>query len=322
MRTVSIALVTMMTFAGTSLTAQAQAAGKTFRDCPDCPEMVKIPAGNFIMGVTPDKEGIEAKPEFAAMKRTGRAVPQHRVTVSAFALGKYPVTVAEYKAFVAATGYTSGDECEIYAQDPKDKRWKMMHGSYSWRDPGFPQTDRHPAVCISWPDAKAYVAWLSKKTGHTYRLPSEAEWEYAARAGTQTRWYWGNDRNQGCQYANVGDSTLATKLGPHSFDPPEDRFTCSDNYAHASPVGAFKPNAFGLYDMLGNAFQWVEDCLNADYKDAPTDGSAVLTGSCDRRFLRGGSWTLNSHAISADFRGGNVIENKESTHGFRVARTK
>jgi formylglycine-generating enzyme required for sulfatase activity len=284
--------------------------------------MIEIPAGSFMMGVPAGSEGIEAKPEIAARKITGRAVPQHRVSVGAFALGKYEVTVAEFKAFVAETKYTSGDECEIYAQDPKDKRWKMVHSNYSWRDPGFPQTDRHPAVCISWPDAKAYVAWLSKKTGHTYRLPSEAEWEYAARAGTQTRWYWGSDRNQGCKYANAGDQTLATQLARHSFDDETNQFDCSDGYAHAAPVGTFKPNAFGLYDMLGNMFEWVEDCMNVDYQGAPTDGSAVLTGSCERRFLRGGSWTLNSHAVSADFRAGNVIENKESTHGFRVARTK
>jgi formylglycine-generating enzyme required for sulfatase activity len=172
-------------------------AGQIFRDCDQCPEMVVVPAGNFMMG-SPKTEVGRFDPEG----------PQHPVTIAtSFALGKYEVTVAEFKDFVQVTGYQTEAERNpdqgLAVWDEKKDKWVWSKGQ-SWRSPGFAQDDRHPVVGVSWNDAQAYVEWLAKRTGQAYRLPSEAEWEYAARAGTTTARFWGNDPNQGVRLCQCG----------------------------------------------------------------------------------------------------------------------
>jgi formylglycine-generating enzyme len=288
-------------------TAQAHAAepGKTsksvatFRDCPGCPEMVIVPAGHFDMGSPPsetDRESNEGS--------------LHRVTVAAFALGRTEITRGQFAAFVKATQYQAIDNCWTL----EGGKFQERSGRY-WRDLGFPQNDKHPAACISWNDANAYAKWLSRKTGKHYRLPSEAEWEYAARAKTVTARYWGNNPDEACKYANVADKTGQTSVGALSWSAHH----CADGYAFTSPVGQFKANRFGLYDMLGNLWEWTEDSYHDSYSGAPNDGS-VWQGDDAKRIIRGGSWNNGPTRVRAAKRGRDKPTTRFSDIGFRVAR--
>ncbi|MBI3710378.1 MAG: formylglycine-generating enzyme family protein [Proteobacteria bacterium] len=282
--------------------------GQTFRDCEDCPEMVVIPPGRFAMGTDPAETARDGVPdEFANRER-----PRHPVVVkAALAVGKYHVTRGEYARFVKAAGYAGGLGCYFWSGDEV----KSDPGT-SWRDPSFPQTDRDPVVCVNWYDARAYAAWLARTTGKDYRLLTEAEWEYAARGGTTTSRPWGDDANAGCRYANGADLEMKKIFSNRSVAH------CRDGYVFTSPAGSFEPNAFGLYDMLGNAWQWVEDCFHANYADAPGDAAiAVEGGDCSQRAVRGGSWNNSPGYIRAGVRDGVGTGNRDSFNGFRVART-
>jgi formylglycine-generating enzyme required for sulfatase activity len=272
-----------------------------FRDCPDvCPVMVRLPAGTFRMG----HEGPGGAPNEA---------PTRPVTLRAFSAGKFEVTHAEYAAFVAASGYKPTPGCLTdrdapgWGYDPKA----------SWADPDYPYDDRQPVVCVNWADASAYVAWLSQKTGKAYRLLSEAEWEYAYRAGTTTEFFWGDKLEDMCAYANGGDTTM------HIHFPEWPAVGCDDGYVDTAPVGSFRPNAFGLYDMAGNVWEWTADCAAPTYGVQPTDGTAYTRDACPRRVLRGGSW--GSWAPAPDLRAAqrNITlpaTIKGGDAGFRVAR--
>jgi formylglycine-generating enzyme required for sulfatase activity len=238
------------------LTAEQERALKpkdTFRECRDCPEMVVVPEGRFTMGSPAGEE-----------ERDKDEGPQHVVTIAKpFAVGKLHVTRDQFAAFVRKTGYAASATCS--------------RANGSWRDPGFAQEGSHPVVCMSWDDAKAYVAWLAKETGKPYRLLSEAEWEYAARGrtspGAYPRFWYGDDETESCRYGNSQTSA------------------CNDGYKYTSPAGNYAPNAFGLYDMAGNAWQWTADCYHDSYNGAPADGSAWTSGGCNNgRVVRGGSW--------------------------------
>lgn len=238
-----------------------------------------------------------------------------------FLMGRYAVTRGDFAAFIHETGYQTGNTCSVYGVDSSDNKWKFQDKlDYDWRNPGFTQNDRHPVVCVSWDDAKAYVQWLSRKTGKAYRLPSESEWEYAARAGSATSWFWGDDRARTCVYANVADLTMMSTLNlPINT---ERNFDCSDGFAYTAPVGSFQPNAFGLYDMLGNVWQWTQDCWNENYQGAPTDGSAWSAGDCRSRIVRGGSWIKSTPWLGSGFRIDDNAGHRDSDVGFRVARTQ
>ncbi|MFZ1415569.1 MAG: formylglycine-generating enzyme family protein [Defluviicoccus sp.] len=287
--------------------------GTVFRDCAECPEMVVIPAGSFMMGAAPGEE----KREGLRFRLRNLAQPQHRVSVAAFAAGKYEVTRGEYAAFVKATGRGAGDGCWIWtgqriAKDP-DK---------SWRDPGYAQDDRHPVACVSWQDARAYTDWLSGTTGKRYRLLSEAEWEYAARAGTTTARFWGQDPNQACAYANGADQTAKAGIpGAAGWDVAG----CTDGYAYTAPVGSFHANAFGPFDTLGDVFEWVEDVWHNNYRGAPADGSAWTDGeardSSRVRVVRGGSWDYVPSDLRSANRGRRKPIDRGSYKGFRVAQS-
>ena len=253
--------------------------GEVFRDCDVCPEMVVIPAGSFLMGSPESEEG-----------RDDNEGPQHRVEIQEpFAAGAYEVTVAEYREFVSAAGHDGGAGCWIFPVVPRKE-------DGSWRNPGFEQTDSEPVVCVSWEEAQAYVRWLSRKTGREYRLLSEAEWEYAARAGTRTRYSFGDEITPS-DATNYGE-TIGTQ-----------------------PVGSYRANGFGLHDMHGNAWEWVQDCWNESYVGAPNTGDAWETGDCTLRVLRGGSWLYNSSYLRSAYRNWNRAGYRSVSLGFRVART-
>ena len=281
--------------------ARPREAGEVFRDCPTCPELVVIPEGEFLMGS--DQRDDESDDDER---------PRHRVTVGSFALGVHEVTRDEYAAFVAATGRSSGNRC--WAMNDDD-RWEWRDDA-SWRSPGYSQAGDHPVVCVNWADAQAYVERLSEETGAEYRLPSESEWEYAARSGTTTRRHWGNDADDGCAYANGADRTAQRRFDAWTVAD------CTDGVVWTSPVGAFGANAFGLYDLLGNVWERVEDCWHDDYADAPRDGSAwTRGGDCGRRVLRGGAWSASPRNLRSANRLRNDAESRSVSIGFRVART-
>jgi formylglycine-generating enzyme len=269
-----LAVLVVLAFA-----AGAQGQPRTMKDCPDCPELVLVPAGSFTMGAATGEEDGENVPfEFR-----GWSYPRHTVRIpAAFYLGRDHVTRGQFAAFVKAT----------------NREIAGCRGGQSWRSPGFAQTDDDPVVCVSAEDADAYVQWLSKLTGKAYRLPSEAEWEYAARAGTTAVRYWGSGSTGLCRHAATGMCGLAGTV----------------------PVGRFPPNAFGLHDMLGEAWQWTADCWNDSYDDAPADGSPWLSGNCSLRAVRGGAWSAASWTLRAAGRDAYRTTYRASDIGFRVAR--
>jgi len=167
---------------------------------------------------------------------------------------------------------------------------------------------------VSWNDAVAYAQWLSAKTGHRYRLPSASEWEYTARAGSETVYPWASNGSNACAFANVADASAA-----HRY-PGLTVFACDDGYPNTSPVGSFKANALGLNDMLGNVFQWTQDCWHADYRDAPEDGSARTDGDCSERELRGGSWFTSPEYVRANYRNHFAADYRTSSVGIRLVR--
>jgi formylglycine-generating enzyme required for sulfatase activity len=290
----------------TSLSPDRERALKpkdTFKECDICPEMVVIPAGSFTMG----------SPASEKNRLPWMEGPQRKVTIAQpFAAGKVEVTVDEYVAFVKDTGHDTGSACLV-----RDGLTVSELPGRSFSSPSFPQTGSHPATCVNWPDAKAYVAWLSKKTGRSYRLLSEAEWEYAARAGTATRHYFGDNDNGLCAHGNGADRTARRS---NAISSGTTIAQCDDRHAYTAPVGSFPPNAFGLYDMYGNVQEWIDDCYSG-YSAAPTDGSAQTGGDCDTRILRGGSWNGNPWELRSARRDINRPSLRSFDYGLRVART-
>ena len=284
------------------------------RDGPNFPEMVLIPPGEFMMGV-PEAE--------SKRERTGEidknARPVHRVVIPRpFWMGRYPVTKGEFRAFIEDSGYEMQDGAFTYEPDARGF-WTYGHrANRNWSNPGFTQTDRDPVVCINHADVLAYMDWLNRRTGGGYRLPSEAEWEYAARAGTTTARYWGNGMEQAHLYANAADQSLRERLGPNVADR---RFTTGDDgFAFTSPVGSFRANSFGLHDMLGNVWEWCADQWHSSYEGAPPEAVAWLRGGLVARVMRGGSWRDNTRNVRAACRGSNSPGNRHGRIGFRCAR--
>jgi len=241
--------------------------------------------------------------------------PRHWVTGRPYAIGQCEVSRGQFARFVAETGYRtsaeSGKGCNIWQVV---KRFVELDAKADWRIPGFPQDDRHPVVCISHADAQAYVNWLVRRTGAPYRLPSEAEWEYAARAGTVSSRYWGDDPEQGCEFANGADAEAA------KIDPNWTTTGCNDHYGYTAPVASYRPNHFGLYDLAGNVWEWTADCWHDNYQGAPADGSAWEAENCDRRVVRGGSWgDIPRNLRSAD-RFWDAPDEAGINLGFRLAR--
>lgn len=292
---------------GCSAPLLAASANDSFRDCTACPEMVIVPAGSFVMG-SPAGERERAPGEG----------PQRTVRIdAAFAAGKYEVTRAQFAAFAGAVPpWSRSAGCIVF--DAAKANFRRDDSAHDWNRPGYPQAGDHPVVCVQWDEAKAYTAWLSRRTGKRYRLLSEAEWEYAARAGSDSPWPWGEDRDRSCAYANLADETFVRSVarGPgRSWYPGW--HACRDGFAFTAPVGRFKANRFGLHDMIGNAFEWVEDCWNDSYADAPARAEPRLTGDCALRAYRGGAWRTYSGRSAQRGNG----RQPHALIGFRVART-
>jgi formylglycine-generating enzyme required for sulfatase activity len=298
----------------------ATSAGYKFKDCSDnyCPEMTVIPAGNFLMGGNleeQEREGVPAQPRVWEL-------PQHQVELSRpFTMATFETTVGQFKQFQKETGW----------QVRGCRNWETRDGVFDmwYRDdlnpmsPGFTQSLEDPVVCVRREDGQEFAKWLSQKTGKTYRLATEIEWEYAARAGTTTAYYWGNDpqRTQACQYANVLDVSTTVAM-PDTLNWAS--FKCDDGYAFTAPVGQFLPNAFGLYDMSANAREWVDDCWHNDYQGAPSTNQrwgAENGGMCHFPVLRGGSWIYNTYNVRIAYRNAYFSSQaRTNMWGFRLVR--
>jgi len=246
-------------------------AKDTFKECANCPQMLVVPAGSFTMGSPASEPG-----------RRSHEGPQHTVTIARqYAVGQFELTFDEWDACVA------GGVCNGYQpSDHTDQGWGRGH---------------RPVINVSWDDAKAYLAWVAKKTGKPYRLLTEAEYEYAARAGTTTAYPWGSA---------IGKNNANCDGCGSQWDNKQ-----------TAPVGSFAANGFGLYDMVGNVWAWTEDCYHDSYNGAPTDGSAWNRGDCGRRVLRGGAWYFDPQVLRSAFRGGDPYDVRAGYIGFRVGRT-
>ncbi len=270
-------------------------SGESFRDGDArwVPEMVVVPAGSFLMGTA--QAEIDALREEFTYNFEWES-PQHKVTIAKpFAVGRFPVTRGQFADYVEETGHALPDEADT-------DRYNR-----SFRNPGFAQDDSHPAVCVSWDDAKSYAKWLSGKTGKNYRLLSEAEWEYACRAGTLTPFWWGPSIST--EQANY-DGNVTFGGGRKG------RFRKG-----TMPVESFKPNPWGLYQVHGNVAERCEDCWNEGYSGAPGDGSAFTVGNCELRLVRGGSWFSNPLDLRAACRGWCAADFRIEFVGFRLARS-
>lgn len=267
---------------------------EAMRDCADCPEMVALPGGEFEMGAN--------QRELDWVKRNGLGpsgeqseAPIHRVTVSRFWLSKTEVTRLQFQAFADATGRVPSGKCD-------------------WKSPSFIQTPDDPVVCTNWYDAMEFTRWLSRKTGRSYRLPTEVEWEYAARAGSTDANPWRYDDKNACRYANVFDQTAIGDYNP----PDSSEFPCSDGFEFTAPVGSFAANGFGLHDMLGNVIEWTGSCSTIN--SSGPGYSHDIQHRCDLRIARGGSWFSGRQFQRVSYRHKVRPSFSNSEFGFRVVR--
>jgi formylglycine-generating enzyme required for sulfatase activity len=294
--------------------AAARLPGTVFRDCAECPEMVVVPPGRFQMGSPASEVGRE--PAEGPVREVRIGYP--------LAVGKHEVTRREFGRFVTATGYRTEAERNVGAQGCfgwNGSKFDWVAG-LNWRSPGFDQGEDHPVVCVSWNDAQAYLKWLNDSVpGRGYRLLSEAEWEYAARAGRgSSRYPWDDDvdAREQCAWANGADQTAKAQIAWYEWRVAN----CSDGYAYTSPVGRFRANAFGLHDLHGNVWEWVQDVWHDSYAGAPSDGSAWMSGGDpSRRVLRGGSWNYTPQYLRSAYRDWSAPGYRGGDAGFRIART-
>lgn len=291
------------------LRMEADRVGKPFRDCSsDCPEMVVVPRGTFNVLTG----GFMMGSDETEVGRDDDEGPKHKVVLDYFlALSTHEVKRGEFRVFVKETNHKMG-ECQYW----DGQTYQTEKGVY-WHNRTEQKTDSYPVVCVNWEDASAYAKWLSKKTGKQYRLPSEAEWEYAARGGTATARYWGDSEKDQCRHANGADATMKAS----GYDVKKG-VSCKDGYAETAPVGSFSANPYGLYDVLGNAWEWVEDCYQDSYNGAPEDGSAWTSGGCYERVLRGGGWDSGPGNLRSANRFWVAPALRDFYNGFRLARTE
>ncbi len=286
-----------------------------WRDCRDCPELALIPAGTFTMGMSKaEAEQDKLEADYARPQRAVKVSPR-------FYMGKYTITRGEYRKFVEATKAKRSGACWTFEKAGPDFYSWQLRDDRDWQNPGFPQTDQDPAVCVSASEAETYAVWLSAETHRDYRLPSEAEWEYAARAGTASQRYWPDDGSPLCRHANLGDISLLERA---QLSIPKDELDpdCNDGFAFTAPVGSFPPNPFGLFDMYGNVWQWTSDFWHDDYKNAPNDSTPwIKDGLAGRRGVRGGYWASKPGILQSGVRDVLDRDSRSSSTGFRLVRT-
>ena len=275
---------------------EAEAAPEPGSDPDPVPrlEMIRIGSGCFEMGSEPAEAGRH--------ESEGR----RPACVESFSLSRFETTRGQYAAFAASTGRETPDGCQVYG----DGAWGLRAGR-SWRDPGYAQRDDHPVACVSRDDAQAFARWLSERTGRSYRLPTEAEWEYAARAGTGGARFWGDDPGGACAWANVGDDALRRRYREWTWTT----HPCDDEFTNTAPVGSFRANRHGLHDMMGNVWEWTCSAYDSAYRGAEHRCAA----SAGAGVVRGGSWSNSPRWVRSAARFENGAGTRLDLLGFRLA---
>lgn len=270
--------------------------GGLIRDCPSCPEMVVVDRGSFQQGANGNGAGPDE-------------LPRHAVKIAyTLAVSRFEITRAQFNVFVNASGYNFGGDpsCDKKLPDGNARSWKM---------PGFAQRDDEPVVCVSWFDASAYAQWMSQVTGKPYRLLSESEWEYMARAGSDAAVPWGADEAKSCEHANLADESFAQRTGAKAA------FKCNDQSPYTAPGStSLRQNRFGVHDTMGNVAEWVADCKTEDYANAPVDGSAVTSATCQSRVYRGGAFNYAVADLRFSLRESIPPGQRRPFIGLRLAR--
>jgi|GEM_PF-926991 len=277
--------------------------GQRFQECGECPKMVALPTGQFSMGWKNPESG-----------RHQYALPIHKVKISRrIAIGVHEITIKQYDAFIKQSGHDPGSLCWTH-----EKGLGKYRKFRNFQKNGQPYKTNYPATCVNWYDAKEYVKWLNRQIPNGgYRLPTEAEWEFAARAGRKAKWHYGNKESYLCQFSNHAAAETKVKWRNK---------TCRDGVKVLSKVGGYEANPWGVYDMYGNVGEWTEDCVHYDYKGAPTNGEAWIIannrnhGSCANRIHRGGSWLQNGSSVNSGSRQFTKPTDRTITLGFRVVK--
>ncbi|MFK7853997.1 MAG: formylglycine-generating enzyme family protein [Granulosicoccus sp.] len=277
------------------------------------PLTVPLSGGTFTMGCSKSDSQCQSYEK-----------PAHSVSVDSFAMTKTEITVSQFSDFVNATGYVTDAEknaggnkgCFVWSDgggiSRSSSRWGWKAGT-NWRKPGYAQKGNFPVTCVSWNDSVAYAKWLSNKSGRHFTLPTEAQWEYAARAGSDARYVASNNANSLCAHANVADRSLSPTGSKWS-----DRVACNDNYWFSAPVSSFKPNKLGLHDMQGNVWEWVDDVWASSFKNTPRNGMANTQGKSSDRVLRGGAWDGDEKRLRISNRSKASTSNRAAMTGFRL----
>jgi formylglycine-generating enzyme required for sulfatase activity len=302
----TVMLALTLPIAACSIPVQSESDLKqaSFSDCSECPEMILIPSGTFLLGSDATEPG-----------HIDDESPQVEVEISSFAASRYEITLGEFRTFIDSTGYVDETIC-LSMQD--NGGWGF-DPEKTWENPGFEQSDNHPVVCVSWNTANAYVEWLNRKsTPGKYRLLSESEWEYAARAGSSTVYWWGDNEDDFCKVTNGVDL-----LAQSQFPNWPRAGNCSDGHIFTAPVGHYQsPNMFGVEDMVGNVWEWVSDCYVDSHLDKPRDGTPQIVEPCEKGVMRGGAWgDHGSFYLRSAYRGAWDREQSFTNLGFRVAKT-
>ena len=277
------------------------------------PQMVVLPTGSFRMGSPSGETGRESDDG-----------PVRTVTIGKhIAMGRYEVTVGEFRRFVTASGYRTEAERNVGGsqgcrtlENTTRNTWDWTPGRF-WLNLEYTVEEDQPVVCVSWHDARRYIKWLNEETGGGYRLPSESEWEYAVRAGSVSRYHFGDDESELCRYGNVADTTRLPNGNVWT-----NKANCSDGAVYPTAVGSYRPNPFGLYDLHGNVREWVADCYVDSYAGAPIDGSARRSGcgSDVRAVVRGGSWSNSPRGLRSAYRGWSSPSYRDNILGFRLVQ--
>ncbi|MFN3232182.1 MAG: formylglycine-generating enzyme family protein [Alphaproteobacteria bacterium] len=281
-------------------TADSQRATPlVIQDCASCPEMMPVRGGRLAIGLRDASyHALNLSPEQAATE-----LPLRWVEIEPFAMARTEVTRDAFALFVEAADWPMG-RCNAEADPHGDE-------AASWRDPGFDQSGKDPVVCVNRQDAEAYAGWISRQAGTSYRLPTEAEWEWAARAETHGAWFWGDDVGRACAHANIkGRATAGSALPPHGG------FPCADGFTFTAPVDSFQANPFGLLNVLGNAAEWTSGCMTQGYPDHPVEDSA----DCAHHVVRGGSWADGPAWARASARQPMPATVRSNRVGFRLVR--
>jgi formylglycine-generating enzyme required for sulfatase activity len=289
--------------------------GDTWTDPERGMEFVYVHGGCFQMGQTQvEKQYLLKESGKEKYKKYFKdELPRHEVCLDGFWMAKSEVNRGQFAQFIRETGYrTDADKKGTAWINNKDTdwKWKEMSG-YNWEKAGYYQEDTHPAVCVSWNDAKAFIKWLSVKTDQNFALPTEAQWEYAARGGTDFMRFWGPNDSEACKYANVADK--------ENWNPS---FPCNDGYKFTAPVDTFRANPFGLYDMLGNVWEWCEDIYDKNAYSKHSRNNPLITSGGSSRVIRGGSWSNDPWSVRAANRSGGTADSRSNGLGFRLCLSR